>query len=70
MLVTTIVNDCVAVAVASLAVITTALSPTSAFSGVPDSTPVVVSNEAQPGRVVAARVSVSPSSSDAVTVYV
>ena len=44
--------------------------PTFAFSGVPLRTPVAALKDNHPGRVVPVIVSVSPSTSDAVTVYV
>ena len=63
------VNVSVTEAVPSDTVITTLLSPTSALSGVPASTPVDAVKVAQLGTVVPVMVSVSPlSTSAAVTV--
>ena len=68
-LATAIVNESVTEAVPSLAVMTTLLSPTSASSGVPVSTPVEAVKVAQDGTVVPVRVIVSLlSTSAAVTV--
>ena len=69
MLATTIVNVSVTEAVPSEAVITTLWLPTSSLVGVPESTPVDVVKVSQLGTVVPVRVTVSPSSSEVVTVY-
>ena len=58
---TAIVKDCVATALlVSVAVRTTSWLPTSSLPGVPLSTPVVVSKLNHEGKVVAAKVTVSP----------
>ena len=70
-LATVIVNESVTVASPSVAVITTAWSPTSALTGVPARTPVDAVKVNQSGTVVPVRVTVSPTSTSAVvTVYV
>ena len=64
-------NESVTVASPSVAVITTAWSPTSALTGVPARTPVDAVKVNQLGTVVPVRVTVSPTSTSAVvTVYV
>ena len=63
---TLIVNDWVSSTVPSLAVITTELSPTSEFPGVPDNSPVVVLKVNQYGIVVPVNVTVEPVSTSSV----
>ena len=70
-LATVIVNVSVTDASPSVAVITTAWSPTSALAGVPARTPVAAVKVIQLGTVVPVRVTASPAStSEVVTVYV